>query len=164
MLFSWCGWLWLGFVAGVSLALLGSEVGRIEAGIRHMVDAGVDDVRHVLGAVLDVLGMLTDEEIIHRAAEEREPTTKLLAPHVGQRHQFGVCGERIARVTTTAKDHRLPEGIHLRQMSLPIRLRDFVKDVAEHLVGADAVVEGVDEQLNLRPTGEIGEIGFVGGF
>jgi hypothetical protein len=63
---------------------------------------------------------------------------------------------RISDVAGAAEDYRLPKGIHLRQVRVPVDLRHFVEDKPEKIVRADLRVESIYEAFDIGATREVG--------
>ena len=61
----------------------------------------------------------------------------------------GVFGPGAAFVFAGAEEHGDPERINGREMMFPIDLGDVVEDGTENFVTIDAVVEGIDEGLDV---------------
>ena len=143
------------FVACIALALLGSQIGGIKAGIGHLVDLAVDDVGHVLGTAEDDGGIGSLEEIMDRGGEKRQPVIKAGFAHICRADQLGVCGERVSSEGASAEEHRVPKVIHLWQVRLPVHLSDVVENGAELFITADAVIKGVHEADDVGAGGEV---------
>ena len=54
-----------------------------------------------------------------------------------------------------AKEHRLPEIVHPRQMSRPIHVRDFVQNRPEEGVVSDAIIKHLHETSHVATIGDI---------
>ena len=76
-------------------------------------------------------------------------------PEGDARRQRHMNADRLTAVGRRAKEHRLPEVVHLRQVPRPVGVRDVVEDRCQDLVGTDSFIEGVDEPLDIRAGGDV---------
>ena len=87
-------------------------------------------------------------------AEEFHPAFELFLLE----REDGVLRPGTAFVCSGAEEHGAPEGIHCWEMMFPIDLGDFVEDGAENVVAIDAIVEGIDESLDVLGGEDVGTI------
>jgi len=137
----------------VRLDLLGGELEGIGLGagtllIEERIEdagAGLESVGDAEGGGFGFGGFGAGEICVDRLAEEFHPTFKLFLLE----GKDGVLGPGLAFVIAGAEKHLGPEGIHRGEVMLPIDLCDFVENRTENLVPVNAVVEGIDQSLDV---------------
>lgn len=143
-------------VGGVAGFLFGGEVGGVEAGVGDVVDFAKDDIRHVSGAALDVVGIFTGKMLIDGGFEKGEPVIEFVFPEIGQGEELGMGGDGVALVAAAAEEDGFPEGVHFWEVGVPVDLGELIEDEAELVVFADGIIERIDEKFDAVAIDEIG--------
>ena len=133
--------------------LLGQELKRVGLGpgallIEKRIEdagAGLESVGDAERGGFRLGGFGAGEICVDRLAEEFYPALELLF----FKGQNGVFGPRLAFVIASAEKHFGPEGIHGGEVMVPIDFSDFVEDGPEDVIAVDAIVEGIDERLDV---------------
>ena len=102
-----------------------------------------------MGAAFDVVGIGALEEGVDAFLEEGEPAVELFLAKVSFGEEFGVGGDGVALVAAVAEENGLPEVVHFGEVGVPVDGGEVVEDEAEEIVGADALVEMIDEADDL---------------
>lgn len=129
---------------------------RGKAAVGDVVDAGVNDIGHVVGDIFDVVGAFAGEMLVDGLLEVMEPTFEAWPVHGGLADELEVNTEWIAAKAAGTEEDTLPKGVEPGQMLVPVHLSDVVKDGTDQLVGADFFVESIDEQFDLGAALDIG--------
>lgn len=116
--------------------------------------AGLEGVGDAEGDGFCFGGFGAGEVSVDCFAEEFYPAFELFLLE----REDSVLGPGAAFVFAGAEKHRAPEGIHRREMMLPIDFGDFVKDRSENFVAIDSVVEGIHEDFDVLVGTDIGTI------
>ena len=127
------------------------EVVRLAA-VALLIEEGVENAESRLEGIRDAEGVIAGfrcfwagEILLHRFAEERDPTLKMgLAD--GEDSMFW---ERFPAVGHGAKEKRAPEFIHGREVMVPIHFGEIIENRAQNFVLIHLLVKGIDKGFDV---------------
>ena len=133
--------------------LLGCQLERVRlAAGTLLVEERIEDAGAGLESVGDAEGsgfsfgcFGAGKICVDRLAEEFYPTFELLFFE----GEDGVLGPGLTFIVAGSEKHFGPEGIHGGKVVVPIDLRDFVENRAEDFIAINAIVERIDERLDV---------------
>lgn len=139
----------------ISGPLFQREICGIEARVWDTVDSGIDDMRHVDRGILHVFGTVSLMKLVDGAAEKVEPPLESRPIHRSVRQEACMDTQGISPESAVAEQDRLPEGIQLWEMSLPVDPGNPVEYRSENVVCANLRVEVVDDPFDVRTASDI---------
>ena len=95
------------------------------------------------------------EEIVDGRLKESDPTTERLGRQWRMSRERPMDDEWCALERRRAKEHRLPEIVHPRQMGRPVHMSDIVEDGPEEVIISNPVVEHVHEARDITTISNI---------
>ena len=95
------------------------------------------------------------EEIVDGHLKESDPTTERLGRQWRMSRERPMDDEWCALERRRAKEHRLPEIVHPRQMGSPVHMSDIVEDGSEQVIISHSVVEDIHEARYITTISDI---------